>query len=63
MAGNILIAWVLTLPAAAIGGAIAYGAARIFGTGATGPVVVSAVILLGITALFTQRARHTAATA
>jgi PiT family inorganic phosphate transporter len=61
VAGNILIAWVLTLPAAALGGALVYGITRIFGTGATGPVVVSALIVLGITALFARRVRSTAA--
>ena len=36
------IAWMLTLPAAAGIGAFAYGLTRIFGTGALGPIVVSA---------------------
>src|SRR4051794_39394562 len=40
VAGNIIVAWILTLPAAAAGGALAYGVTRIFGTGATGPVIV-----------------------
>ncbi|MFL5843675.1 MAG: inorganic phosphate transporter [Solirubrobacteraceae bacterium] len=61
VAGNIIIAWVLTLPAAAAGGALAYGVVRIFGKGATGPVVVSAAIALGLIMLFTKRARTTAA--
>src|SRR3954464_1818546 len=38
VAGNIAIAWVLTLPAAAAGGALVYGLTRVFGTGAPGPV-------------------------
>src|SRR3954451_20292618 len=58
VAGNIVIAWILTLPAAALGGALVYGLTRIFGTGATGPVVVVAAILLGATALFTRRHRE-----
>src|SRR3954453_16007790 len=58
IAGNIAIAWVLTLPAAAAGGALVYGLTRIFGTGATGPVVVLAVIVLGATALFGRRYRE-----
>jgi PiT family inorganic phosphate transporter len=57
VAGNIVAAWVLTLPAAAAGGALVYGVTRIFGTGVTGPVVVTAAILLGITAMFTARLR------
>jgi PiT family inorganic phosphate transporter len=45
IAGNILTAWLLTLPAAAAIGALAYGATRAFGTGAVGPVLVAAVLL------------------
>jgi PiT family inorganic phosphate transporter len=48
VAGNIMVAWLLTLPAAAAIGAAAYGATRIFGTGALGPVLVS---LMGISLL------------
>ena len=47
VAGNIVIAWVLTLPAAAIVGAVTYGVTRLFGDGALGPVVVSVAILGG----------------
>src|SRR4051812_2733595 len=61
VAGNIVGAWVLTLPAAAIGGALVYGVTRLFGTGAIGPVVVSATILLGLVALFLQRAKTSGA--
>src|SRR3954470_6653386 len=57
VAGNIIFAWVLTLPAAAAGGALVYGVTRIFGTGAAGPEVVSALIVLGMVMLFTKRAR------
>ena len=38
-------AWVLTLPAAAVVGALTYGVSRIFGTGAVGPLVVSVALL------------------
>jgi PiT family inorganic phosphate transporter len=58
VAGNIVIAWVLTLPAAAVGGAVVYGVTRIFGTGAAGPVVVSALIVFGATVLFSHRVRE-----
>src|SRR5436190_5661789 len=58
VAGNIVAAWILTLPAAAAGGALVYGLTRIFGTGATGPLVVVAAILLGATALFGRRYRE-----
>jgi PiT family inorganic phosphate transporter len=40
VAGNIVTAWVLTLPAAAASGAAVYGITRIFGHGVTGPLVV-----------------------
>jgi inorganic phosphate transporter, PiT family len=49
VAGNIVVAWVLTLPASAIVGAVTYGVTRLFGTGPAGPVVVS-VALLGLLA-------------
>src|SRR3954466_5879891 len=55
VAGNIVVAWVLTLPAAACFGALTYGVTRIFGTGALGPIVVSALILAGGAALFARR--------
>jgi PiT family inorganic phosphate transporter len=58
VAGNIVAAWVLTLPCAAAVGALAYGVTRIFGTGAVGPIVVSA-IGLGLTAFaFARRIRQ-----
>jgi PiT family inorganic phosphate transporter len=41
VAGNILLAWLLTLPAAASIGALTYGLTRIFGTGALGPILVA----------------------
>jgi PiT family inorganic phosphate transporter len=46
VAGNIAVAWVLTLPASALVGGITYGATRIFGTGPTGPLVVAVALLL-----------------
>jgi inorganic phosphate transporter, PiT family len=63
VAGNIFVAWILTLPAAAAIGALTFGITRIFGTGAVGPVVVSA-IALGLVALaFVRRAQAGTATA
>ncbi|MEA2459274.1 MAG: inorganic phosphate transporter, PiT family [Thermoleophilaceae bacterium] len=55
VAGNIAIAWVLTLPAAALGGAAVWGVARIFGTGALGPLLVSVVLIGLILAVFVRR--------
>jgi PiT family inorganic phosphate transporter len=58
VAGNIVIAWILTLPmAAAIGGAV-YGVTRVFGTGAAGPLIVTILILVGIAAIFTRRVQQ-----
>lgn len=57
VAGNIVAAWVLTLPAAAIIGGITYGITRLFGTGAAGAVVVCVLILAGAAVLFVKRAQ------
>jgi inorganic phosphate transporter, PiT family len=56
IAGNILTAWLLTLPAAAAIGAAAYGIARVFGTGALGPALLTAA-LLSLTVVLALRAR------
>ena len=48
VAGNIVAAWVLTLPAAAAVGGLTYGVTRMFGTGSLGPVVVSVALLLAL---------------
>jgi inorganic phosphate transporter, PiT family len=58
VAGNIVTAWLLTLPAAAAIGAAAYGLTRIFGTGALGPVVVTLMSLSLIVAVFARRAQR-----
>jgi PiT family inorganic phosphate transporter len=55
LAGNIVLAWVLTLPAAAAIGAIVYGISSIFGSGALGPILVSVCVLMLIAALFGKR--------
>jgi inorganic phosphate transporter, PiT family len=58
LAGNIFTAWLLTLPAAAAIGAVAYGATRAFGTGSLGPVVVAALALALVAAGLTRRIRQ-----
>jgi inorganic phosphate transporter, PiT family len=58
VAGNIVAAWLLTLPAAAAIGAATYGVTRLFGTGAAGPVVVAAVGLALTALAFVRRAQH-----
>jgi PiT family inorganic phosphate transporter len=58
VAGNIVVAWLLTLPAAAAIGAATYGFSQLFGDGAAGPVIIC---LLGIAATalaFTRRLRQ-----
>jgi PiT family inorganic phosphate transporter len=61
VAGNIVLAWVLTLPAAAAIGAITFLVTRAFGTGALGPIVVSTAIVVGGSVLFARRSREGAA--
>lgn len=58
VAGNMVLAWVLTIPAAAIIGGAVYGVTSIFGSGAAGPLVVSAASLLLLGLLFLRRARR-----
>jgi PiT family inorganic phosphate transporter len=58
VAGNIVTAWVLTLPAAAVIGAAVYGVTRIFGTGALGPLLVTVMSLSLLAATFARRSRR-----
>jgi inorganic phosphate transporter, PiT family len=55
VAGNIVLAWVLTLPAAATVGALTYLVVNLFGDGAAGPVVVSAVLLIALGVAMARR--------
>jgi PiT family inorganic phosphate transporter len=55
VAGNIVAAWILTLPCSAAVGAVTYGVVRIFGVGSTGPVVVIVVLLLALLAFSARR--------
>ena len=55
IAGNIALAWVLTLPAAAAIGAVVYGVSSIFGTGALGPMVIALCALAVAAAVFGRR--------
>jgi PiT family inorganic phosphate transporter len=48
VAGNIVVAWLLTLPAAGASGAAVYGITRIFGGDTAGPLVV---LVAGVAAL------------
>jgi PiT family inorganic phosphate transporter len=55
LAGNIVVAWVLTLPAAALIGAIVYGISSLFGSGAAGPLVVAVALVALMIAIFARR--------
>src|SRR5215204_5487590 len=58
VAGNIFVAWVLTLPAAAAIGAATYGVTRIFGSGVVGPIVVTVIALILVALAFARRHRE-----
>jgi PiT family inorganic phosphate transporter len=58
VAGNIIGAWVLTVPAAASIGAATYGLTRIFGEGALGPVLVTLMALSLVVTAFVRRAQE-----
>jgi inorganic phosphate transporter, PiT family len=58
VAGNIVVAWILTLPMSALIGGATYGFTRLFGTGAAGPIVVSVLILATIGAVTARRLRR-----
>ncbi len=58
IAGNIGLAWALTLPAAAAIGAVTYGVTRIFGTGAIGPIVVTLIAISLVAAAFVRRVQQ-----
>ncbi|HSS33054.1 MAG TPA: inorganic phosphate transporter [Solirubrobacterales bacterium] len=60
VAGNIVFAWLLTLPAAAAIGAATYGISRIFGTGALGPLLITLMALSLVAAVFVRRAQRVA---
>jgi len=55
VAGNIAVAWVLTLPAAAVIGGLTYALTLVFGTGALGPVVVFLSLVGLVAAAFGRR--------
>ena len=58
IAGRIVTGWLLTLPAAALTAAAVYGVTQAFGDGATGPIVVTA--LLAIACVLLWRANRAA---
>jgi PiT family inorganic phosphate transporter len=58
VAGSIVIAWVLTLPCAAVIGGVAYGLSSVFGDDALGVVVVLLLVIGLIAAAFGSRVRR-----
>jgi PiT family inorganic phosphate transporter len=58
VAGNIVAAWLLTLPAAAAVGGATYGFSQLFGDGAAGPVIISALGIVAIALVFARRLRQ-----
>jgi PiT family inorganic phosphate transporter len=58
VAGNIVFAWFLTLPAAAAIGAATYGVSAIFGSGALGPVLITLLAVSLIVAAFARRSKQ-----
>jgi len=55
VAGNIAAAWVLTLPAAALVGALTYACVWVLGTDGLGPILVTAALLLGTAVVLARR--------
>src|SRR3954452_3511648 len=57
VAGNIAIAWVLTVPAPGLAGGVVYGFTRLFGHGAAGPLIVAVLLIGGLSWLAVRRFR------
>jgi PiT family inorganic phosphate transporter len=55
VAGNIVLAWVLTLPAAGVFGAVVYWVSGRFGAGAVGPLLISGLALATLTTVLATR--------
>jgi hypothetical protein len=58
VAGNIVGAWVLTLPAAGILSGLVYGITTLFGSGVAGPIVITIVLVTALAAVFARRLQH-----
>jgi inorganic phosphate transporter, PiT family len=55
VAGNIVVAWVLTLPCAAVVGALTFTVVRVIGERTAGPVVVAGALALTLAAALARR--------
>jgi PiT family inorganic phosphate transporter len=60
VAGNIVLAWVLTLPAAGVLGGIVYALTTAFGAGAAGPIVITVALLAVLAGTFVRRFQQAA---
>jgi PiT family inorganic phosphate transporter len=58
VAGNMILAWILTIPMAGAIGGLTYGITRVFGTGAVGPVVVSVAGIIMLALVFLRRVQR-----
>jgi PiT family inorganic phosphate transporter len=58
VAGNIVVAWILTFPLAAAIGGLTYGVTQIFGDGALGPLVVTIAGLIVLAVVVAKRIRR-----
>jgi inorganic phosphate transporter, PiT family len=58
VAGNIVVAWLVTLPAAAAIGGLTYAFSSIFGSGALGPVLVTVAALSLVVLAFARRSQQ-----
>jgi PiT family inorganic phosphate transporter len=58
VAGNIVRAWILTLPAAAAIGGATYEISNLFGSGALGPILISVTVISVLVAMFARRSQH-----
>ncbi len=63
VAGNIVVAWVLTLPAAGATAAAVYGLTRVLGGGTIGALAVIALVVIGAIAVRMRRAAPAAGAA
>ena len=54
VAGNIAAAWILTIPAAGLAGALTFAVTDIFGAGVLGPILIT-VLAIGVLASFLAR--------
>jgi PiT family inorganic phosphate transporter len=61
VAGSIVLAWIITLPIAALFGAAAYAVASVFGQGPTGPLLMSLAAIALLLAAGANRRRRLAA--